>query len=279
MNTVSRTIWLPNNKTSKYLDVLGHTEYMSASFTDFVYPRHVHETFAIGVIEEGAQHFVSRKGSETMPARQLCVIDPDIVHEGWKGVPSGWRYRMFYPSIEVVARALDVSHSQAEKLGFGRFVIDDRALFAMFRKLHILAMNGAETLATEELAISFIGTLFSHYAGHRAPNVAPHRVADICKEYLDGHARQRVSVRQLAELSGVSETQVIRDFTRRVGMSPYAFQIARRIEKAKTLLSQGVPPAETALECGFVDQSHLTRHFRRLVGVPPGRFARLATHG
>jgi AraC-like DNA-binding protein len=48
--------------------------------------------------------------------------------------------------------------------------------------------------------------------------------------------------------------------------------MSRRVERARRLLLDGRSPAEVATATGFYDQSHLTRHFRRLVGVPPGRF-------
>lgn len=57
------------------------------------------------------------------------------------------------------------------------------------------------------------------------------------------------------------------------GQSPHRFVIGRRIERAKELIAgRGVPLAQVAAAVGFADQSHFTRHFRRIVGVTPGRF-------
>ena len=57
-------------------------------------------------------------------------------------------------------------------------------------------------------------------------------------------------------------------------LPPHQYVIARRVERAKELLrGRDRPPlAEVATEVGFSDQSHFTRHFRRLVGVTPRRF-------
>ena len=263
-------------KISRYRDVLGQCEYMHAAFGDFVYPRHVHETFAIGLIERGAQYFVSRKGSEIMPEQKLCVINPDTVHEGWKGTDAGWTYRMFYPSVEIVARSLGMSPSRIQRIGFGQFVIDDLELYDTFTQFHQNTMTNEPDLGTEEQLIFFLTALFRRYAGHETKSHHEHRVAAVVMEYLDARKSERVSVGELASIASVSETQVIRDFTKSVGMSPYAFQIARRVEKAKELLAQGHSPATVAFDCGFADQSHLTRHFRRIVGETPGRFARFA---
>jgi AraC-like DNA-binding protein len=61
-----------------------------------------------------------------------------------------------------------------------------------------------------------------------------------------------------------------------MGMPPHAYQTARRIAQAQVLLRQGLAPAAVASDCGFADQSHLTRAFKRVVGVPPGLY-RLGT--
>jgi AraC-like DNA-binding protein len=67
---------------------------------------------------------------------------------------------------------------------------------------------------------------------------------------------------------------LLRQFRSVYGMPPYAYLTQVRIEEARKLLRQGVPPAEAALAVGFFDQSHLSRHFRRIVGVPPRAYQR-----
>ena len=57
-------------------------------------------------------------------------------------------------------------------------------------------------------------------------------------------------------------------------MPPHAYQIQLRILRAKQLLAEGVRPSEVASLAGFCDQSLLNRHFRRIAGTTPGRYAR-----
>ncbi len=65
-----------------------------------------------------------------------------------------------------------------------------------------------------------------------------------------------------------------RRFREQTGVTPHAFQTNLRVEAARRMLAAGVPPAEVAAGCGFADQPHLTRVFKRAVGVSPGRYAR-----
>ena len=74
----------------------------------------------------------------------------------------------------------------------------------------------------------------------------------------------------LAGAVGASPTHVVRAFTRRFGLPPHAYVVARRVDAARRLLLAGRSPADVAATVGFHDQPHLTRHFRRHVGTTPG---------
>ena len=79
---------------------------------------------------------------------------------------------------------------------------------------------------------------------------------------------------ELASVSGLSRFELVRRFKHQTGLPPHAFQTDLRINAARELLTQGRPPVEVALACGFADQAHLTRTFRRMVGITPARYAR-----
>jgi AraC-like DNA-binding protein len=255
------------------------TEFLFAAYRDFVFPPHVHETFGIGVIEAGGQQFrPGRAPSLIMPAETLCVFNPGVVHEGRPATEQGWRYRMFYPSPALVARTLeDAQHrTVGGEWGFGGHVIDDPELFREFENLHV-SSERRETLLERETRITvFLRRLFARH-GDFSPKrnpapVAPGTVA-IVRDYLHAKAQSEVSIADLAEAADVSSTQVIRSFSAATGMPPHAYLVSLRVERAKAALRGGASLAATAFEVGFSDQSQLTRHFKRLTGVTPGRFA------
>lgn len=64
----------------------------------------------------------------------------------------------------------------------------------------------------------------------------------------------------------------MRTFRRSIGLSPYAYLTQIRVEAAKKLLNEGASIADVASDIGFTDQSHLTRHFKRITGVTPGQY-------
>src|SRR5262249_27202885 len=94
-------------------------------------------------------------------------------------------------------------------------------------------------------------------------------------EYIEGHLDTGATLEQLAAVVGLSPYHFARQFKQATGLPPHQFPLSRRVEWAKDLLLAGndLSLAEIALRAGFSDQSQFSRHFKRLVGVTPGRFA------
>ena len=82
----------------------------------------------------------------------------------------------------------------------------------------------------------------------------------------------RITLRILEEQTGSNSFRIIRAFRRDLGITPHAFLIELRVARAAELLLEGESAAEIASEVGFVDQSHMTRHFKRVRGKTPSRF-------
>ncbi|OJH40914.1 helix-turn-helix domain-containing protein [Cystobacter ferrugineus] len=85
---------------------------------------------------------------------------------------------------------------------------------------------------------------------------------------------QGITLDALAERAGLDKFHLCRAFREEVGMPPYAYLTHLRISRAMGLLTQGLTPLEVALRVGLYDQSQLNRHFKRVIGLTPGQFAR-----
>ena len=110
----------------------------------------------------------------------------------------------------------------------------------------------------------------------RARREHRHRLVRRVKEHLDETYMRDLPAEELAGLSGVDRFQLTRIFAEDVGFPPHAYRILVRLERAKRLLARGDAAVDVAAAVGFVDQSHLSRHFRRVEGMTPGQFARRA---
>ena len=96
-------------------------------------------------------------------------------------------------------------------------------------------------------------------------------------DLIDASVRDGISLDDLAASVGLSAWHFSRRFKADFGLSPHAYLIRRRIDRARLLLGRrGQPLKAIAQDCGFADQSHFCRTFRRIVGVTPARFRDLA---
>jgi AraC family transcriptional regulator len=110
-------------------------------------------------------------------------------------------------------------------------------------------------------------------AGPRRPRPLPPAALQRVLAYLDEHLAEPVALADLAAVARASVFHFARQFRAAVGEAPHQYLIRRRVERAQDLLRDGgLPPAQVAAAVGFVDQSHLTRHFKRLTGLTPRQF-------
>jgi AraC family transcriptional regulator len=92
-------------------------------------------------------------------------------------------------------------------------------------------------------------------------------------EYVEEHLGASPSLEQMAAVARLSCYHFARQFKAATGLPPHQYVIMRRVERAKQLLQNGeLSLVEVALHAGFSDQSVFCLHFKRLVGVTPGRF-------
>lgn len=95
------------------------------------------------------------------------------------------------------------------------------------------------------------------------------------RQYLDAHYTRVVGSGELEAVSGLDRYALARHFRTRLGASPYRYLTMRRLDRVRARLRAGDALADAAADCGFADQSHMTRQFKRADGVAPGQWQRL----
>jgi AraC family transcriptional regulator len=101
------------------------------------------------------------------------------------------------------------------------------------------------------------------------------RQAKRALEHIEAHLGSQIEIREIAQLVALSRSHFSRIFKRCVGFSPRAYVSARRVERAKFMMRcTSERLSDIAVVCGFADQPHLNRHFRRIVGMSPGLWRR-----
>jgi AraC family transcriptional regulator len=161
-------------------------------------------------------------------------------------------------------------HSAIEELSnaIDRVFSEDRAKFAasLQRATALLQIEPMRTTDTPPAA-AFKATL-------PRGGLAPWQKQKV-GHYIDTNLDTNFGVGDLSALTKLSRYHFSRAFRQSFGMSPHAFVMRKRIERAQELMLSGQASlAQIAADCGLADQSHLTRRFRQLVGESPGAWRR-----
>ncbi len=254
--------------------VMGGMSALIAHYRDHTFAPHFHDTFVIGVFDAGESLVRCEQECHRLGPDDVLIIDPGAIHSAGPGARDGRTYRGIYPSAEMVREML--SPQPPGPVRFGRVSVRNRSLAHDIRARMIRLWAEESELGAEEELLHITRLLWKHAGG--SPRLADvpmpsARELERVRSLMDAHSSTTLSLRELAAEVGMNRFQLIRAFARRYGVTPYAYFLDRRVERARRLVATGRQLAAVAAECGFADQSHLTRHFKRIVGVTPGEYA------
>lgn len=251
-------------------------ECMAATFITHEFAPHAHDTFSIGAIEAGCQIASVRGAREHTGPGALYLLNPGEIHDGAPGVSEGYRYRMIYPDVALLAGILEdvTGRSFQGTPSFSRQLLRDEELALDFQRAHRLVEEGTDQLLAEEAMYGVLARMFARYGSViiSPPGEAGRTGASRARDYIAENFSSEIGLEELAGVAGLSRAHLIRAFRRQFFITPHAFQTDLRVRHARRLLRDGASPTDTALECGFADQAHLTRHFKARTGVTPAAF-------
>jgi AraC-like DNA-binding protein len=246
----------------------GAVERIEASFTGVAFKPHRHDTYAIGITLAGVQSFDYRGTTRHSTRGQLVVLHPDERHDGRAGDGDAgtFRYRTAYiPPAELQ----DVLGGCELPFIDGAVSTDPRLREPIVALLHDYT-RPLVGLAYDDVLYDLASAL-RDVAGGALPIEPIHRAAALlARDYIDTRLDDRLALADLERETGHGRWQLSRDFRAMFGTSPYRYAIARRLDRARTMILTGSTTIEAAYACGFSDQSHFGRAFKATFGLTPG---------
>ena len=256
---------------------VGGVQLLSATYIKHIFPRHFHSTYVINVQERGVEEFYCRGASRLSPTGSIVLINPQEVHTGRAATHEPWVYRAIYPYPALLREVASQFGNRSPSFPYFRSpVVFDQHLARALSRLHRILETSRETLERQTTFVMTLAQLIMRHAENGLavrPAGCESRAIRIAREYIDAHYTANPSLKELAEVVGLNPFYLVRVFRKEVGMPPHEYLTQVRVERAKKLLFDGFSIAEVALDTGFVDQSHFTKRFKRLVGFTPKQFA------
>jgi len=249
---------------------------LHAHFINHSYDRHIHCGYAIGVITHGVESFWCEGNTYHAPAGSIVTVNPYEVHDGSSGIEEGFIYRMFYFSPKDYAQMLSgIGAKEVNAPYFAKAVVKDRELCRQLVRLHSFLETEPDPLLRHEMWVETFAELAARHADF-PPSASRNRTnlpaSRRMQEYLHDNLASAISLKQLADTANLSSFQALRQFKASFGLTPHRYLTNVRLFKAQGLLIDGLAPADVAAACGFADQAHLTRWYKRIYGITPGKY-------
>ncbi|CAL9579403.1 AraC family transcriptional regulator [Streptomyces sp. enrichment culture] len=244
---------------------------LTARFDRHEYAPHTHDEFTVGVTVGGREVIAYRGGRIHSGPGSIVVLEPGEMHTGGPAAPDGYAYRALYADPALLADGTlggGLPH-------FREPVLDDPELATALCRAHTDLSAHPDPLEAESRLPWLLTALARRHSTSRASDdtlPGAGRIALAVRDRLADELLAPPSLAALATDLGLSRYQLLRAFRTTMGVPPYAWLAQYRVTRARALLEAGLRPAEVAPLVGFADQAHLTRWFRRVLGVTPAAY-------
>lgn len=230
------------------------------------------EHFTVTVVVGGAFDGWYRGGACSHVAGSLKLTEPGEVHRQLR-VHAPFTLQGASFSAELVAAASAAMGVRGTPSFDSPSVEPGRRATALAFAMHdALVRDDATELERATRVTEALSEIVRSVPPTRKPRAT--RAVRRARSYLHDALAEKVTLDELAHDAALDKFHLVRAFRAEVGLPPYEYLTTIRVARARALLERGVLVADAAQEVGFCDESQLHRHFRRIVGVTPGAYAR-----
>ncbi|WP_425804383.1 AraC family transcriptional regulator [Desulfitobacterium sp. Sab5] len=234
---------------------------LSASFTDFKYKKHSHKEYALGVTLRGIQEYNLDGSLQSSYQNGVMLFNPEQPHDGMAHDKTGIDYVMVYIEPKLFLDILE----KKDMVRFSSPIVYNHSLEQRILSLSCAILSGKDEALCSELLLSLTDcfTQPNLCMSYRKDNDLTRKAKDMIHCSLKNVLRLDDIIREL----DISKFQFIRMFKADTGISPYQYFLNCKVELAKELIEKNKDVYSAVAECGFVDLTHLNKHFKRIYGL------------
>lgn len=238
-----------------------------------VFKPHLHAAVSIGAVDEGLVQYSVAGHVATLRPGTLALINPETLHSCNTLNENRRSYFMLYLDVDWCLTVQQSFWDIDDFSPFSTISLEDEELYQRYcYTVQQLFAPDIHLQEKEQMLVDLVSGIFSEGC-HPQNTSSPLRGdVDRLKEILQQDLHKDLTLDSLAALLNANPYTLLRKFKARTGITPHAYRMNCRIDLARKYLSEGRDIGDTALECGFFDQSHLHRHFKAMTTVTPQKY-------
>jgi AraC-like DNA-binding protein len=241
---------------------------------------HAHDTACFALLTAGQNSLQIQDETFYMQPGEICAIDANVPHAGGPRIGNGsssadaCSVRVLFVDLNDIGVLLGDERRHLSLTGSP--IVRDATLCASLYDFHVSSGGTGNPLYRDERYLAFAARLFElHIRGGARANASvgkEGRAVERALEFVHAHLDQTVGLTDIASAATLPPYRLLRAFQRATGMTPHGYQRQARLREAMKLIRRGLSLSEAATETGFADQAHLTRTFRKFMGITPGAY-------
>lgn len=249
----------------------AEARYSRCSTTSF--NPHMHRSFSVGAVDLGQVCYTVGPNKGLLKPGGIAVINPETLHSCNPTDPEGRSYYMLYLDVGWCFQVQQTLWNVDGFIEAEHYRIEDADLYHQYcQTMEKLMQHDLHLQEKEQQLFDLACGIFMRSCRPQAPRREQPEQIEQLKELLRTDLQNDLPLQLLARDLGTNPYTLIRHFKAVTGITPHAYRMNCRIEQAKHLLREGRDIADTALLCGFFDQSHLHRHFKSMTSITPREY-------
>ena len=242
-------------------------ENVKQSTNDFT--KHYHDTYTIGLTYKGV--LKSYNSFETYDSYEysIRINNPGEVHSGKS---KEWSHANFYPTVDLLSNLYEQIFYEKKTPFFQRHIVENKLLFLKLHNFFTAYFTKEDEMFVESLLIEALSELIlsnTIYTKEYNKIFEDRKLIKNTYELINDSLDTNFTLDALASNVNLSKYHFLRLFKKEFGLTPHAFIINQRLNKANRLIQKGVSISQASIEVGFNDQSHYTRNFKKFFGYTP----------
>jgi AraC-like DNA-binding protein len=235
---------------------------LSASITNFTYKKHSHQEYAIGVTLRGIQQYNLDGSLQLSYQNGVMLFNPEQAHDGMAhDQEAGLDYVMLYIEPQLLLEVME----KKDVVRFSTPIVYDQRLEQRILSLSNAILNEKDEALCSELLVSLTDSLMQ--TNLSADNKKNNALIRKAKDMIHSNLENVLKLDEICKELNLSKFQFIRLFNAHTGISPYQYFLNCKIERAKQLIEKNGDIYSAVAECGFVDLTHLNKHFKSVYGT------------